>query len=491
MATTIAAPVQEPDLEEALLTRRACDGDGEAFAALYDRYEQRVYNLCYRLLNSRDDAADATQEAFISVLERLPKLADRRLSFGSYVFTAARNECYDLIARRRRALPADEPALEAGVSDAARRDPGNPAGDPARSALIAAQQEEIRRANAQLPVRQREALALRELGELSYDEIGAVMGMKRNAVAQLISRARLNLRDALRRAAVGAIASAEPDCARALPLIAMRDDRELADAAAATWLRAHVSGCAHCRATAEAIAEAGASYRAWAPIAAAAWLLDDTIAKAAARRATGAGRWGGARGRRALGIGALALVVLLVALAGATGEGEIEDSAAEPIGTTLKPALGSTRAPQPVGARQQRDERAAGAVTATDGVAARAPAGRPEPTSPTAPAPIDRRPGATNPASGRPVTQAAQTVAGPPAAPAPPPAAPSPPPPPAAPSPPPPAPPPPAPPPPAAPPPLEPALRPPPPPPTRPTPPPPPPPVCRDPSGAPASCPPR
>jgi DNA-directed RNA polymerase specialized sigma24 family protein len=64
-----------------------------------------AYNLCLRILGSEHEAADATQDAFVNVLRRLPKLEGRELAFGSYLFTSARHACYDLIERRRRAEP--------------------------------------------------------------------------------------------------------------------------------------------------------------------------------------------------------------------------------------------------------------------------------------------------------------------------------------------------------------------------------------------------
>ena len=87
-----------------------------------------------------------------------------------------------------------------------------------------ARSEEIRAANAALPERQREVLALRELEELSYDEIAEIMEMNRNSVAQLISRARINLRDALRGTALASIATSSPDCERAIAQIAAGHD---------------------------------------------------------------------------------------------------------------------------------------------------------------------------------------------------------------------------------------------------------------------------
>jgi RNA polymerase sigma-70 factor, ECF subfamily len=273
--------------EEERLARAAAGGDGGAFATLYERYERRAYNLAYRLTASEDDAADAVQDAFVKVLRRLPKLESRELAFGSYLFTATRNASYDLMQKRKRAEPSDaipEAAVPIGAAAGGGfgLDPGDPHEDPDRKLLLESQQEEIRAANERLPERQREALALRELEDLSYDEIAEIMDMNRNSVAQLISRARLKLRDELRGGALASIAVSSPECERALPLIAMRDDGQL-DVAGddATWLDGHLSGCHTCRLGVEAMQEAGTSYRAWAPLAAAPWLFEETMAKAA------------------------------------------------------------------------------------------------------------------------------------------------------------------------------------------------------------------
>ena len=66
--------------------------------------------------------------------------------------------------------------------------------DPERAALLHDSQEAVREANAQLPPRHREVLALREVAGRSYEEIGAIMGISENAAAQLIWRARSKLR---------------------------------------------------------------------------------------------------------------------------------------------------------------------------------------------------------------------------------------------------------------------------------------------------------
>jgi RNA polymerase sigma factor (sigma-70 family) len=358
-----------PPTDEAALAARAGAGDGAAFAELYERYEKRAFNLCYRITGSYEDAADATQEAFLGVLRRLPQLGDREFSFGSYLFTAARNACYDLIARRRRAEPSElvsESAapVGAGPGGGAPPDPRDPSEDPDRNVLLAAQQEEIRQANESLPERQREVLALRELEELSYDEIAEIMGMNRNSVAQLISRARINLRDALRGTALHSFGASSGECERGLALLAMRQDGQLAaEAEDAGWLRGHLVGCGTCRLSDEAMQEAGVSYRAWVPIGVSPLLFKETMARAAelvgadwseaieVRRApatSGPGGWwrfwrfsrSGHR-RRDLAIAAVLAAIMLVAVF----EAELHDDPAPPA--TVLPVAEQTPAPDP------------------------------------------------------------------------------------------------------------------------------------------------
>jgi RNA polymerase sigma-70 factor (ECF subfamily) len=269
-----------------------------AFAALYERYEQRVYNLAYRITGSEADAADATEEAFLRAMRRLPEPQDDEEAFALHLFAAARSTCHDLVEKR-----------EPGQATGALRDPP---------------QGEVGEANMRLPERQREALSMLELGELSYEEIAASMETSARSVAELISRARLNLSGDLHGRAVAAATAPSPECGRATPLIAAREDGQLeVGSEDATWLDTHLAGCERCRLCVEAMGEAGASYRAWAPVAALPWLFEETMAKAAA--STGLARseeigvedesWSS---RRRGATAAAALVALLLGIAFAT-----------------------------------------------------------------------------------------------------------------------------------------------------------------------------
>jgi RNA polymerase sigma factor (sigma-70 family) len=410
--------------DDSALARRAAAGDGDAFAELYERHESRAFNLCYRILGSREDAADATQEAFVGVLRRLPQLADRELTFGSYLLTSARNACYDLIGRRKRTQPSDEipesaTPMGGGVGGGGVGfDPGDPEDDPERNVLLEARNEEIRLANLSLPERQREALALRELEELSYDEIAELMDMNRNSVAQLISRARISLRDALRGSALASIAASSPECERALPLIALEQDGQLdRDSNDTGWLEEHLMHCHTCRLGRDAMQEAGVSYRAWAPVAAGPLLLRETMARAAeqmgadwgeaiaraeARRGVGGAAAGGGAGGAAAGAGSaraailrhrrrdlmlvalLTCVLTLVVLVGAASDDDSVDPVEPASGE--EQAVTAEEAPRAGSGSAEKKAKKARPEPPERPVAAPEPA--PEPVAP-APVPVD------------------------------------------------------------------------------------------------------
>jgi RNA polymerase sigma-70 factor (ECF subfamily) len=262
-------------LDDSELASLATAGEGQAFATLYDRHERRVFGFCMRMLGSEDAAAEASQETFMRLLVRLPALRGRDLNFVAYALATARNACYDALASRKRVQPVAETPEPAGP------EPGALELDPERAALLAATREQVRAAHAQLSDRQREVLALRELEQLSYEEIGAVIELNENAVAQLISRARIRLRDLLRGGQLASIAAATPDCERALPLLARMQDAQPGGDEEREWLRAHMAACETCRLSEAAMHEAGLSYRALGPVVPLLWLRHTTIARAA------------------------------------------------------------------------------------------------------------------------------------------------------------------------------------------------------------------
>lgn len=306
----IAVAQRRSTTPDGVLAQEAAAGSGASYAALYDRYETRVFNYSLRLLESPEDAADATQEAFLNVLRRLQDDERPVLDFSSYLFAAARHESYALMRRGARIRPTEIPPEE----------PGRPIdieADPERAVLFQDSQETVRAANAQLPPRYREVLALREVGERSYDEIGRIMGISGNAAAQLIWRARGKLRELLTAGAVASVVATSSDCERAQLLITRRQDGELVEESEVAWLDAHMDACRSCRTAEAMLLEVATSYRAWLPVAALAGMRMDAIARAGELVGadwSGAASTGQAGGSGSGAAGAGAAVATLAAL---------------------------------------------------------------------------------------------------------------------------------------------------------------------------------
>ena len=178
-------------LDDGELAALSIDGQGEAFAELYDRHEQRVYGFCLRMLGSPHDAADATQETFVRLLRRLPGLAGREPNFVAYLLTTARHACYDMIAARRRVEPMADAPEHAKLGHGALEE------DPERAALLAATREQVEAANAALPARQRSVVTMRDVCGMAAEEVCAALNISPQNQRVLLHRARAVLRASL------------------------------------------------------------------------------------------------------------------------------------------------------------------------------------------------------------------------------------------------------------------------------------------------------
>lgn len=193
----------EPDtLDDVQLVTRAQGGDRAAFGSLVERYQERVLNLCYRRLNDRELALDATQEAFLKAYRGLARFrAESR--FYTWLFRIAVNEATTAHRRRARrragSLDAEgaegerlpEPAADASYDPQAEVSRGDE-----RSVLMAA--------IAELDEEQARVVVLRDVEQLSYQEVADILEIPLGSVKSRLHRARHALktrllqRDALR-----------------------------------------------------------------------------------------------------------------------------------------------------------------------------------------------------------------------------------------------------------------------------------------------------
>jgi RNA polymerase sigma-70 factor, ECF subfamily len=174
--------------------RRCQRGDVELFGVLVKRYQDRLYNLCFRLLGGSEDARDAAQESFIRAFEALGRFELGR-PFAPWLFRIATNSCYGILRKRGvsiLSLDALEEPEAISVADA-----GSSRGDPQQSLDRAVRDEEIRQTVLALPEPYRTVVLLRHMEELSYEAIAEVLAMPLGTVKTTLHRARQRLRHAL------------------------------------------------------------------------------------------------------------------------------------------------------------------------------------------------------------------------------------------------------------------------------------------------------
>jgi RNA polymerase sigma-70 factor, ECF subfamily len=145
-------------------------GDERTFSALYDQFGDRLYRAAMVMLGSSQDAEDTVQEVFVAILQSRRRLTEVR-DFTAYLFTALRRAAARCAARRARAPILSDNAVSEAAVGAALSDDRSPYG------------ERLDHAIAALPAEQREVIALKIDGELSFAQIAQIVGVSINTAA--------------------------------------------------------------------------------------------------------------------------------------------------------------------------------------------------------------------------------------------------------------------------------------------------------------------
>ena len=180
-------------MTELQLVEAARQGDQEAFAQLVRNYEKRIFALALRMCKNPDDAAEAAQEAFLAAWQGL-KFFRGESSFSTWLYRLASNACVDLLRKEGRHSAAAGPSLndEELNIDVPDRLP-SPQEEAERKELRAQIEEGL----AALSPEHRQVLVLREMHQLSYDEIADTLELDVGTVKSRINRGRKQLRKIL------------------------------------------------------------------------------------------------------------------------------------------------------------------------------------------------------------------------------------------------------------------------------------------------------
>jgi RNA polymerase sigma factor (sigma-70 family) len=193
-------------------------GNESAFETVYDRHHRGILSFCRHMLGSVDEAEDAVQQTFISAYDAL-RADERDIRLKAWLYAIARNRCLSTL-RARHEQPAElDDVPTAGLSEQVE----------GRADL-----RELLRDLHGLPVNQRAALVLSEVGGLSHSEVGEVVGCEVSKVKSLVFQARSSL--------------IETRKARAMPCTEIRE--QLATASGGVLrrgpLRRHIRECEGC-----------------------------------------------------------------------------------------------------------------------------------------------------------------------------------------------------------------------------------------------------
>jgi RNA polymerase sigma-70 factor (ECF subfamily) len=162
-------------------------GDESAFRELYDRFSPMVYGLCLRLSGDEARAQDLSQEVFLRVFKGLPRYRGGS-SLKTWIYRITLNHCRGRLCRRSLLVERWD------VEEHWDRGPADPARSPEETLLARDRDRRIAAALRALPVRFREAVVLRDLEGLAYEEIAAVLRVRTGTVRSRIARGRERLR---------------------------------------------------------------------------------------------------------------------------------------------------------------------------------------------------------------------------------------------------------------------------------------------------------
>ncbi|HKT46014.1 MAG TPA: sigma-70 family RNA polymerase sigma factor [Candidatus Acidoferrales bacterium] len=172
-------------LPDGALLRQAAKGDEECFTTLYRRHQAVLYRFALRMTGSAWAAEEIVQEVFLTLVRDPGKYDEDRGPLSAFLFGIARNRILKHIEKTPREVLLDEPDEEGGLSPALQDHR-----TPAAWAEHRERMERVRAAVLELPAEFREAVALCELEELSYEEAAERLGCPIGTIRSRLHRGR-------------------------------------------------------------------------------------------------------------------------------------------------------------------------------------------------------------------------------------------------------------------------------------------------------------
>ncbi len=172
------------------LVSRYLDGTRFAFQEIVHRYQDKLLNMIYRIINDRDRAEDLTQETFVRVYRHIARF-DRSRKFSTWIYTIAANLSKNELRNRSRNPIVLYQAIRARRrADLAPVEFGDHTYAPDDLFMKRQLREQVQVAVTRLPEHHRVVFVLRELEGKSYEEIAEITGITLGTVKSRLNRAR-------------------------------------------------------------------------------------------------------------------------------------------------------------------------------------------------------------------------------------------------------------------------------------------------------------
>ena len=182
----------KPDAE---LITECLNGRTEAFGELVTRYQDRLFGTLVTMLGSVEDARDVAQDAFVQAYQKLESFRGQS-AFYSWLFRIALNSSVDHHRRQRRPTVSIDAAREQTGSEPTDLHPDN---SPSFSIERTERQTLVQLALSKLSPEYRQVLVLKEMEDMKYEEIAAVVKIPVGTVRSRIHRGRAELKEILER----------------------------------------------------------------------------------------------------------------------------------------------------------------------------------------------------------------------------------------------------------------------------------------------------
>jgi len=190
--------VSAKNLSDHQLIEATKKGDEAAFAEIVNRYRNPLTNYLYRMLNDYEEAVDLAQETFVRVYFAIARY-HTDYAFSTYIYRIATNLAISEIRKKkRRKLLSLTSFFQNEDNEAQEFNPPDGKSLPDEDLIETERNRTIEKAIATLPDKYRAPIVLREIQELSYEEIAQILGLGLGTTKSRISRARALLREKLK-----------------------------------------------------------------------------------------------------------------------------------------------------------------------------------------------------------------------------------------------------------------------------------------------------